>query len=63
MVKRAYTKLAVSELCVDIEGSILRSSVTTVTKVPITIPEENVSVEEYQPGFEDSGNDFKDISF
>lgn len=47
-------------------GTLLANSFpvnVTVTTVPITLPAENVSVEEFQAGFSDGGVDFKDLSF
>lgn len=44
--------------------ALLKGSVVVKTSVPVTLPKENVSVEDFQAGFgSEGGNDFKDLSF
>jgi len=58
MSKRLYNRLSTELLRVETSGSILTGSLTTV---PIQVGA--VTVENYEAGFNESGNDFKEISF
>ena len=57
-VKKSYLKPFVSCLDAEIESGFLAAS---LTEVPITV--DKVSVEDYTAGFNEGGNDFKEISF
>lgn len=59
--KRRYERPDLEILLLETGNCMLAASVVVVTEVPITIQEEEVTLEEYKNGFEE--NEFKDISF
>lgn len=58
MTKRSYTALTTEILRVESSAGFLTGSLTAV---PIEIG--TVKVENFEAGFNEGGNDFKDISF
>ena len=57
-IRKTYESPAFEVLSLGCSHSVLTGS---LTDHPITVG--NVTVEAYSAGFDDSGNDFKDISF
>lgn len=57
-MKKSYQSPTVTVKVLETSGAILTGSVTSCA-----IKVQNVTVEEYSAGFNEAGNDFKDISF
>lgn len=58
MGKKKYISMSIVNLRMEGTGAIMTGS---ITNVPIEVG--NVAVDNYEQGFDISGNDFKDISF
>lgn len=61
MVRRKYETPDIAIILSTTEISLLAGSVVTVTEVPITIQQESVALEDYQPF--DSDEEFKNLNF
>lgn len=57
-MSRSYNTLSMTRTHVEVTGGILVGSLTTT---PIKVG--SVTVKEYEAGFNEAGNDFKEISF
>ena len=62
-MKKKYETLSMDVVSVSPQA-LLKGSVVVKTSVPVTLPKDNVSVEDFQAGLDNpDGTDFKDLSF